>query len=293
MSLDTFTLLLNNNPVNVISYTVKYDMFQGAGVLDAEIDPSIVIDLTAGQIQFEVRINDQAMMLGFLEKVNRTHSKGSKTQSVSGRDMMQVLIDNYIMQPQVYPGKPEAANSKTDLWGDSSQDASITIHNMILNVWNSSKQLNSTASVNEQGKAGTPSLISLSLPTIDFPQYADNAVSRKTYPIKKARTGHGQTMFEFFSQMLNSLGLYMYNVPGSNVILIHSIQSASPVVSYNKDCSRIVEEAYKSQMCPEMQEITLFRRIIARISRNSTSFYDLSGKAKERISGVMGSQLPI
>jgi hypothetical protein len=245
MSLDKFTLLLDNMPVNVSSYDINYDMFQGAGQFSADVDHTKMIDITRKAISFEIRIDDMPMMIGFLEKVGRSYSKGQLSQTVSGRDMMQVLIDNYIMQPQVYPGKPEKVNSLQELFGDSSAQKAISITDLINNIWLSSKTIKGTASVDLGGKIGVVEAVeALNLPAIDFPNYASNAADHKLFEIKRIRTGHGQTMFEFMSHLLNGLGLYMYNVPGTNKILIHAIQASAPVISYDRACIKIDDKPY-------------------------------------------------
>ena len=245
MSLDKFELFLQNKPIDVTSYSVSYDMFTGAGSFEAEVDHTEVIDLTKHGVSFEVCINDQSMMVGFLEKVNRKHSKGSISQTISGRDMCQVLIDNYIMQPQVYPGKPIKTNSVADLFNDSSVATTVNVDTLIRNVWDSSKSVGAVTaypvSVNKtaQTVAGVKLPKPLTLPEVNFPVYAPNATNRKLFVVKKIRTGHGQSIFEFCSHLLNGLGLYMYNVPGTLDILIHAIQANTPVHSYDKSCKML------------------------------------------------------
>jgi hypothetical protein len=269
VNLDKFTLLIKNQPIDVASYSVRYDMFNGAGDFEADIDHTLMIDLTKGEVPFEIRINDQSMMIGFLEKVNRQHSKGNISQTVSGRDMCQVLIDNYIMQPQVYPGKPQKANSLSQLFGDSSAQTQIDIDTLINNVWQSSQTISSIATAGAKADSngyikGAVVLPEITLPSVDFCQdkrkphanYADNAKTSDgkfahLFQIKKIRTGHGQTLFDFFSHLLNGLGLYIYNIAGTRTIIIHSIQSDTPVKSYDKYCNLVKDKPYNIINSPD------------------------------------------
>jgi hypothetical protein len=243
MILDSITLYLNNTAVMMTSYRLTFNMFSGAGTFEADIDHTLVIDLSAGPVQFKIVIDETPMMLGYIERVDRSYLKTDIRQSISGRDMMQVLIDNYVAEPHEYPGRPVAISPLAKLFGqNTSVLSSIPLHAIISDVWNSSKQV---AGVNvfddsAKGKIRYTALNPVfQLPAINFPVYADNAQNHKLFAMKKVRVGHGQSLFEFISHMCNGLGLYLYNVPGTNDILIHSIQNSAPIRSYNKRCEPV------------------------------------------------------
>lgn len=250
MPLEKVELLLDNNPIQVNSYEINYDMFQGAGSFTADIQHDITIDLSVNKVQFTWKINGKPMMLGFLDKVTREYSKGELSQKIVGRDMMQVLIDNYIMQPQTYPGTPEKANSLTKLFQDTSGLPQMPIREIVNGVYFSSREIGSHAISKPTGSVplGEPFATPLQLPVVNFPIWADNAKDAKgdpvaKYQVKSIKTGHGQSMFQFFSQLLNGLGMYLYNVPGTNAIIIHCIQSNS-MISYDVNCKLSNEPPY-------------------------------------------------
>ena len=245
MPLEQVELLLDNKPIQVNSYEINYDMFQGAGSFTADIQRDITIDLSANKVPFMWKINGKPVMLGFLDKVTRDYSKGELSQRIVGRDMMQVLIDNYIMQPQTYPGEPEKANALTKLFENSSGLPQMPIKDILFGVWRTSKEISSAASY-VKGHLKTSAIGPLQLPELRFPIYASNAKRPDgslvaDYQVKSIKTGHGQSMFQFFSQLLNGLGMYMYNVPGTPAIIIHCIQSNS-MISYNNRCEVLSNE---------------------------------------------------
>jgi prophage tail gpP-like protein len=90
---------------NVKNYEISYDLFTGAGSFNASLDTRISVSLYQKPLKFMWKINGIIMMTGYIDKKEFSYSKGSLTQTLSGRDMMQVLLDNFVLYPQPYEGK--------------------------------------------------------------------------------------------------------------------------------------------------------------------------------------------
>jgi len=139
---------------------------------------------------------------------------------VAGRDVCQVLVDNYVLSPKTYENK--------------------SVKEIVQDVWDRSKSISSIRTVDKTdvSKISTKKLSSpISLPNLNFvySSVAEGALL-KTAKIDSYKVDYGQTLHECFSGLLNQIGLYTYNVPGTSDILIHRIfDTQNQLVSWNTD----------------------------------------------------------
>ena len=107
MSLDKVVITVNDEEIKYIkSYSIRKDLFTGAGELRVELDSKYFINLVKEPALFKVKINGSPVMVGYLDRLEESYSKGNKSQTVVGRDMCQVLIDNYILETKNYGPDP-------------------------------------------------------------------------------------------------------------------------------------------------------------------------------------------
>lgn len=209
------------------SYTIKWDLFSGVGYMEFEIEPTVSINLTAKAVPFVVALSGSPIMLGYVDKVVRSYSKNSNSLRIMGRDMMQVLADNYILDPKPYEN--------------------MTIDAIRDDVWNTSKTRTSLHGLNAQGQLVTTTLAEpIKLPEISFRSTAPAAeLSRKIYQFQKVRTNHGQTLFDFYSSMYNPVGIVMYVNPGTTEIIFHRVNDPKEAMaSYNFDAEPATDESW-------------------------------------------------
>ena len=259
MPLDRVDFYLNGQlHPNVKSYRLTYDIFHGAAEFECDLDHDDFINFTRQSVRFDWCVNDIPMMTGFVDKVERTYDKGEVKQMVYGRDMCQVLIDNYCLSPKVYDNK--------------------NLDFVLKDVWNNSKIKSSIDILEAGGKIKTVNLKPpLKLPELDFPQYTTQATTLlqklgKVHQITKTRTDHGQTLFDFCSTLCNTVGLYLYNVPGTDTILIHRIWDPENIVSYNPQGIVVNEAPYQITSIAGSRNADN-NVLSAKITCDNTSFY--------------------
>jgi hypothetical protein len=209
---------------NVKSYSIKYDLFKGAGSFEAEIDETLDIPIYNTPVQYAWHINGTRVMVGYIDRVERNYSKTNHTLSVSGRDMMSVLIDNHLLKFETLINKTIQQIINTVI-NDSFSVG--TIQNLELQPSGKYDLVNETVS---------PTLF---LPNISI-QYTNQAmqVLNIVPAMQQVKKELGQTIFEFISDLITGSGLYMYNVPGTNTILIHNLNhTANTPVSYDRNGS--------------------------------------------------------
>jgi hypothetical protein len=214
MSLDKVELFINNYPIqNVSSYSLRYDIFQCCASFDADIDRDYIIPLSKTPVSFQWKINGVPMMRGFLDRVHKIYNKGTFVQTVSGRDMGQVLVDSCFTSFKV-PLENKTVKQIIDL-------LKLDIKK-VMEVKNSP---------------------SLALPAIDLKVTAKaQKMIDRLGVIKICRKNPGQTFFEYLSTQINPIGLICYHITGPgtdkgpDTILIHALtQPGEQLVSYNFD----------------------------------------------------------
>lgn len=265
---DKVELRLNAKSVrNLISYSLRYDIFEGAASFTAEIDFDWILPLQAYIVNFEWFINDEKVMVGFLDKVEKSYSKNSKSMTISGRDYCSILIDNYIIAPKTYENK-----SIKDIISD------VIINNSSVTKTKWYADVNSLTGPYQYIKSKTP--LYVSTPTIFSPErmMAGDPISATFYELEYAnaetykqlrnaaiiwysrvaenqmakigklvqvRSDYGQTLFDFINDMCNTAGLYLYNPAGTNTILVHGWNTPdSDPVGYTKEGEVSTDKPY-------------------------------------------------
>lgn len=229
MSAETIKFEVGNLDLtkNLVSYSIKWDLFSGMGSFHAVIDKRSKIWVSASPTKFRWTINGHAMMQGYVDKVDINYSKTTFTQTIEGRDMMQVWTDNYVLAPKPYTGKP--------------------LGYIVNDVLATSQTVSSIRTINESGHVVTQKLDkSLNIPqTTVFITYGAWSLIVAVNNFKEIRTNHEQSIFEFISSLCNQVGLFLYNKPGSDVIIIHCLNAPNSVFqSYATDGSVSTEPDY-------------------------------------------------
>lgn len=242
-----------------LSYNIKYDLFMGSSSFTAEFESMDTPLLFEGPVQFIWTIDGNPVMKGYLDRSDVRYSKGSYSCTVHGRDMMQFLIDNYILSSKPYP---ESSTKKVSVkLEDIIKDILGSQNNATMDTgFDVNIGVSYTETVNSEGILVKTNLTSpwklmpgdVSL-IVKFSQEAkallNGSSKNKTsaaYTIKQTRTSPGQTIFDAISSQCNAAGLYLYNVPGTDTIMIHTAQtSGSKPMSYNPDGSVSKAGSYK------------------------------------------------
>ena len=217
---------------DIKSYTAKYDMFASCSTITFNLvfaahskDVDFIYsgsrymfvskdnaNLNRHVTMFRFSIDEIPMMLGFIdscvEKVDKGSPETADTASheltMHGRDMMQVLVDNHIIEPTPYND--------------------LTLDSLLKQVWTKCNHVDYTVTVS--GSAGVKKKVlkkSIKLPAIDFPNYSDaiKAGNKQNFKFNVVKQSYGETLFDFYKTKLNELGMFIYNVPGTDRIMIH------------------------------------------------------------------------
>ena len=238
LSNDNVVLFLGTTPndmqpiFNIKDYAVHWDLFMGTGSMVFEIDVNAYVWLSTGPVQFRIEVNSVAVMTGFVDKVSRTYTKGTNSLTITGRDMMQVLTDNYVLAPQVYESLP-IQSVINDVWATSNTVSKITV------ISPTSETLDKIVTLNP----------ALKLPSIDF-TYSGPALSavNASSQIKKMRTSHGMSLFTFISSLVNPIGVVMYMIPGTSTVRFVKLQQpGESAKSYDRSGSPVQEDPWPIQ----------------------------------------------
>ena len=238
--MDKVDIILNGTSVApyVKSYNLRYDLFGSTGTMNAEIYPlanfSLMNTMRNGGLSYQVNINDKPMQKGWVDKVEKQYSKDNVSLRISGRDMAQVLTDNNILYPRDY--------------------LNYTIKQIINSVWlencmvtGPKKAYYYTATpepfVAHTDENGMIDAITKAMPTgiaqsiltqnkikVTVPNVALYNIDLKYTPkvsqmldtfgkIPKYRTTYGQTLFDVVTDLINPMGILIYNIPGTDTIV--------------------------------------------------------------------------
>ena len=211
---------------NIKNYEIKYDMFSGAGSFTASLDTRVEMTLYQKPMKFMWKINGLIMMKGYIDKKEFSYSKGSFIQNISGRDMMQVLLDNFVLYPKPYENK--------------------TLKYIIQDVWDTSRKVTEITNLSGNGLVKRSLSTPVTIPSLSFLYTADaEGIVSKLKNFKHIKTQCGQSIFDFISNLCNQVGLFLYNIPGTNDILIHTATSPNDVLkSFDKDGTLCRQECY-------------------------------------------------
>jgi len=240
---DVVEFRLNNKIFDhVKSYSLSWDIFQACGNFNAVIDNNYIVDLAGKSVSFSWVVNGVMVMSGYLDRVEKSYSKTSFEQAISGRDMMQVLVDNMIIKAKTYPKKS-------------------VVKTIIEDILNSS--INTLSRIGTNGKitdyiitpagwvnAGKVPQGTLAIPKLSV-SYTDQATQTLTTvgPVEEIKARYGQTLHDFISDLLNGMGLMLYHIPGTNEIKVHRLLSTDESemekpMSYNTDGTIATDDAW-------------------------------------------------
>ena len=190
---DRLTLEINGIAFDEIKdYTLKKDVLLGCGTFEAEINPLRLVSVCHEPLQYIVTVGKKPVQTGWLDTTHRKASKSGHSFRISGRDVVQLWVDNYILKSKTY----------------SMQPLSSIINDCISN----------NSSVNYGGK--TLQLNSAVMPIIT------SAAQQQAAPLMSSiynlTAEPGQTLFDFLGKLCNQLGLVIYATP-NGVITIDTL----------------------------------------------------------------------
>jgi len=234
--------------IKIKSYNIRSDIFNCVSdftaevmiftskITDGELDETatsetkIIEDMMFdGIVDYEWTINGKSVQSGFLDKIETSASRNAHSYTISGRDRCQVLTDNYVLSPKTYKDK--------------------TIKEIVTDVWSTSSKISKIKNAAPTTGVVTERILTkpMELPVLNFfyTTSADKLIESNG-SIKLMKSDYAQTIFEFLSDILNSAGLFMYHIPGTNDVMIHSIfDSDSPNVSWNIYGNQAEDKPYK------------------------------------------------
>jgi hypothetical protein len=192
----------------VESYSLRYDIFSGCAEFQANIDHETEIILGHDEfdpMRFSWNINGQGVMRGLLDSVDKQYGKEDITQSITGRDMCQILTDNDVLVHNLNLSKG------TEMGGVIGDYNDMPIDTIVDHFIKNNKYFTAN------GKK-------YYLPEFDL-NYSEEALKiiRAAGNLKQVRSSYGESCFQFISRLLNGAGLYIYNTPGTDQLLIHAL----------------------------------------------------------------------
>lgn len=188
----------------LISYRIRWSIFDGPGTMDAELSPvGKWQPAYKSKDKFLFIVSGKMMMRGYVDSWSRSWSKNGHSLRITGRDILAVLEDNCFLEPVPYP-KPTNPAKK---W---------RLEDIVKDVFNN-----------------MPSVKTKETPAYDFPGqnldvllYSFTSSAKNTLmklpALTEVNISAGDTLFGFLSKILNSAGLYMYVEPGTVDIIIQS-----------------------------------------------------------------------
>jgi prophage tail gpP-like protein len=239
---DKVTFLINDTDFSdyLKRFAMSWDLFGGPGTLNVELGPVtkqnenvLLYDSWSKETKFQFKVNDIGMMSGFVDTININRSKGMSGVAITGRDLLSILTDNYVMESTSYP--PPDAPLTEQIHANNIEYYSIK--NIIKDLLEKNLSISSIIGVGPAG--GKPTIRSiaggLSTPYINilYNSVAENIL--RTGPgVKKIRANYGQNLFEVISNLLNQRGIFLYAFPGGdpNVIVAFGLDPDT-MASYN------------------------------------------------------------
>jgi prophage tail gpP-like protein len=188
----------------LISYRIRWSIFDGAGTMDAEVNPiGEWQPRYRGKDKFLFIIGGKMMLRGYIDSWNRAWSKGNHSLRITGRDALSILEDSCFLDPVPYP-KPTAPGRK---W---------KIEDVVKDVFDN------MPSVKEKEIASVIfTKQNLDVLTYNFTSSAKTTL--KDLPaLSEVKISAGDTIFGFLSKIINAAGLFMYVEPGTTDIIIQS-----------------------------------------------------------------------
>lgn len=173
------------------SYSIKYDLFKGSADFEAEIDHDTEILLAyrdTRPLDYAWYINGFGVLSGYVDTGIKEYSKNNIIQKIKARDYLQVLIDNHVLKAQSFD--------------------SFRIDTIINSVLNNNKSV-------------TVSGATYYIPNFDL-NYTTDALTiiSNVGPLVTFKTTPGETLYEVICKLINPIGLYIYNIPGTQTFTI-------------------------------------------------------------------------
>lgn len=76
-------------------YRIEHNIYDAAGSFSVEISPSVFRRVSMGQ-RLTIRVNGKVALVGTVERIEDQGDKSSRTIRISGRDLMGMVVDEYI-----------------------------------------------------------------------------------------------------------------------------------------------------------------------------------------------------
>lgn len=212
---DSFGLILypkNGDSVDltneIISYTIRKDVFQGCAEISVDINPHRVISVAEEDWGFQFKINETLFIDGRIDTVRRRYSKGQWTMTLTGRDAVQAWVDSSVLIYKTYK-KPDGTSK-------------MTFREIVKDV------VDQSSSITDE-KTGQK--VTLLPGTVDWGITQEAEQSIDLSQIIHIATSPGDTIFDFVSGLANSLGLIIYGRT-SGLILIDKLVRFDKTVYY-------------------------------------------------------------
>lgn len=253
MSLDKVEFYINEQLVSYItSYTLSWDLFQSAGSFTADIAHDYNYHLGSQPYTFEWKINGQTVMTGYLDRVTRTYSKGSFDQTVMGRDMCQLLIDNDVIVPTVYVSSSAVSADYSSDVDIHPVDYNSNIDHIIKDIIDLNREVTSLTTIigNKSNVRQLPRTMSLPISSKNI-KFTTTALQRikEIGELSKFRTQYGQTLFSAMQNLANMAGLYIMADPSSlskmDIVINNFNASAKTPLSYGTNGSPLNDKPYE------------------------------------------------
>ena len=220
---DSLRLQINGKDFGEIkSYSLHKDILQGCGRFEAEINPLRMVSVCHEPLFYQVSIGDKIVQGGWIDETKRKATKTSHTYSITGRDVVQMWVDNYMLSTRTYAGM----SLETIVGSAISSNSSVSYGGKTLRL-NSAIQPTITPQAKEQAKGLIAS-------------------------VKCIASHPGQTIWDFLSGLCNQLGLVIYaSADGTITIdtLLRETDGAPMYSAYNlkKDLggNNVVELEYR------------------------------------------------
>ena len=209
---DKLTLEINGvNFGEIKEYTLRKDVLQGCGAFEAEINPLRHVSVCHEPLLYKIKIGNRLYQTGWLDTTSRHANKTTHNYHISGRDVCQLWIDNYLLKSHNFSGVPFQQIINTTL----SDSASVSCCGKTLRL----------------NDAITPTITS----------EAQEQAASLIKGIHNITSEPGQTIFEFLGRLCNQLGLIIYSSEDGRIVidtLLRDDAGKNPFQAINKTNDR-------------------------------------------------------
>jgi prophage tail gpP-like protein len=93
---DRLSIFVNGQTVEkFVRYTVNHNIYTAAGEFDIEVPKSQMKNINELD-RIEIKVNGTTALTGLVERIEETGKKGTATWKLSGRDLMGLVVDEYL-----------------------------------------------------------------------------------------------------------------------------------------------------------------------------------------------------